>query len=477
MSRARLATLALAAALTGGCSARGAPEAVSLRLSERETPPPAWSARSFLVEAIYSDGSAGLVTRAVAWRSSDPAIATVDASGTVHGLRRGEATITATLDGASASLTVQVPAFRETGSFPVPISDPYVPVAMAIDRAGAATLLAYEPVFLGSILVLHAAPESPSRFTPSALLAGARPSLVANTTGGAVLRYEVGLDYGVALLQDGGLRGTATVSAGWAYGESLDDAGVAFVALSSGLARFDAAGPPSFVPTPFSGTLLSSAGARTMLVASGGSAAVLEPGGWGTTTSVGMFLPDDAVLKLHEDGTADLFAVDPHPLGSHEAFHVRFDGSAWSAPAPLTPLSALHGEGVAFGPGPTITVASLVTAWDVDRQTRLWVRRFDGLAWGDPVVVEDGDLDAAAPYRTLVDGTGRAIVLFERRAGGLWAWTSAFDGTPPALQSLSARSEVTLLPSAASLLPSGDLLLVGLALDASCRAVTYTYRP
>ncbi|MBV7437198.1 Ig-like domain-containing protein [Aeromonas sp. sif2416] len=56
----------------------------------------------------YSDGSSVDVTASVSWVSSDPAVATVDASGLVTGVAPGTATITGTLGGQSATLSVTV---------------------------------------------------------------------------------------------------------------------------------------------------------------------------------------------------------------------------------------------------------------------------------------------------------------------------------------------------------------------------------
>ena len=48
--------------------------------------------------------------RAVAWSSSDRSVATVDKAGTVHGLRPGTATVTATAEGKSGTCAVTVKA-------------------------------------------------------------------------------------------------------------------------------------------------------------------------------------------------------------------------------------------------------------------------------------------------------------------------------------------------------------------------------
>ena len=63
--------------------------------------------------ATSRDASGSAVTgRSVAWTSSDPAVAVVAPGGWVKGVGGGDATITATLDGASASATVHVEAWN-----------------------------------------------------------------------------------------------------------------------------------------------------------------------------------------------------------------------------------------------------------------------------------------------------------------------------------------------------------------------------
>jgi hypothetical protein len=58
--------------------------------------------------ATYSDGWSKDVTTEVSWSSSDPGIATIDATGLATGIAVGEVTITAALDGASRAVTLNV---------------------------------------------------------------------------------------------------------------------------------------------------------------------------------------------------------------------------------------------------------------------------------------------------------------------------------------------------------------------------------
>ena len=63
---------------------------------------------NFRVTAQYSDGGSVPVGTAVSWQSSDTSIATIDSIGAITALAPGTTTITATLQGASASTTLTV---------------------------------------------------------------------------------------------------------------------------------------------------------------------------------------------------------------------------------------------------------------------------------------------------------------------------------------------------------------------------------
>ncbi len=92
-----------------------APELVSVSV----TPPIATTLTgasiAFTAVAAYADGSTEDITGRAAWASSDPAIASVDSSGSALGIAAGTASISASLPGdngpvtGSASLTVQQP--------------------------------------------------------------------------------------------------------------------------------------------------------------------------------------------------------------------------------------------------------------------------------------------------------------------------------------------------------------------------------
>lgn len=71
---------------------------------------PAGENQQFQVTAIYDDGSQQDVTAQASWSSSNPAFATVNASGLAQGIAEGSSTIQAQFDGKSASATLTVTA-------------------------------------------------------------------------------------------------------------------------------------------------------------------------------------------------------------------------------------------------------------------------------------------------------------------------------------------------------------------------------
>lgn len=75
------------------------PESVSLAEGERA---------QLMASAVFDDDTSGVVSERVAWLSSAPAVASVDERGLVIASGEGDAQITASLDGVSASIAVHV---------------------------------------------------------------------------------------------------------------------------------------------------------------------------------------------------------------------------------------------------------------------------------------------------------------------------------------------------------------------------------
>jgi uncharacterized protein YjdB len=95
----------LAACSSSGSSSSTTP--TSLRMSSASVSVAAGQSASLLVSAVLSNGSTNDVTAAATWSSSDSTIATV-AGGSVKGVKKGAATITATSGALSATASVTV---------------------------------------------------------------------------------------------------------------------------------------------------------------------------------------------------------------------------------------------------------------------------------------------------------------------------------------------------------------------------------
>lgn len=81
---------------------------VSLALAPANASIPVGGVQQFMATATYSDGSSGDVTASSAWNSASTAVATVLQNGAAHGVAGGNAVITATFRGKSATQTLTV---------------------------------------------------------------------------------------------------------------------------------------------------------------------------------------------------------------------------------------------------------------------------------------------------------------------------------------------------------------------------------
>ncbi len=88
------------------------PQLWALVLSESEFRLRLGGAKQVQASGRYTDGTLQDLASAVIWSSSDPSVASVDASGFVKGMRKGTATLTATVGLVTASTTVTVTQLR-----------------------------------------------------------------------------------------------------------------------------------------------------------------------------------------------------------------------------------------------------------------------------------------------------------------------------------------------------------------------------
>jgi hypothetical protein len=103
----------LSGCLVGSDSVQSLPttqQLVSISLSPADASLAAGSTQQLTATGIYSDGSKQNVSSSASWTSSQPAIATVSASGTATGLSTGSSTVTAAAGGISGVTTLTVTA-------------------------------------------------------------------------------------------------------------------------------------------------------------------------------------------------------------------------------------------------------------------------------------------------------------------------------------------------------------------------------
>lgn len=84
---------------------------------------------SLVAVATRADGSSSIVTSQATWQSSNPSAVTISATGVATGVDVGTTSISATYQGASATMTVRVGAFTDCGT--------YIPTALQVLTVGA----------------------------------------------------------------------------------------------------------------------------------------------------------------------------------------------------------------------------------------------------------------------------------------------------------------------------------------------------
>ncbi|MCK6550170.1 Ig-like domain-containing protein [Myxococcota bacterium] len=95
---------------------------------------------TLIVRGTYSDATTAVITMGLAFESSAPLIASVDAAGVVSGLEPGMATISVTVGGKSANATVTVTA-EPVLTFPDVFADDYASGVTFMDFGGATNLV------------------------------------------------------------------------------------------------------------------------------------------------------------------------------------------------------------------------------------------------------------------------------------------------------------------------------------------------
>lgn len=136
-----------------------------------------------------------------------------------------------------------------------------------------------------------------------------------------------------------------------------------------------------------------------------------------------------------------------------------FDGTSWSSPF-------LVSDGVTYAAWADVAVSadgSAVVAWEQATSAlsgNVWARVFDGTGWGAPARIGPDDLvdyEWATRARAVMDGSGRAFVVFEEnRPGGNRIGVARLDpqgptwAAPDTLASSAASTDYLSFPSIAT---------------------------
>lgn len=94
-------------ASTGAVSPNAAPVLNSLVVTSSKPNNPAGFTEQFTATGYYSDGTSSDVTSSVSWSSSDASLVSINASGVATGLKKGAATVTASLTPSGASSAIK----------------------------------------------------------------------------------------------------------------------------------------------------------------------------------------------------------------------------------------------------------------------------------------------------------------------------------------------------------------------------------
>jgi hypothetical protein len=114
--------LGLTVAATAACSDSTAP-AVVASVEVAPTTSTVRAGTSVTLTATAKDASGNVISTPIAWLSSDPTVAMVDAAGSVTGVDNGSATVTAAAGGFTAMATVDV-FVGTTGTWDGALTDP-----------------------------------------------------------------------------------------------------------------------------------------------------------------------------------------------------------------------------------------------------------------------------------------------------------------------------------------------------------------
>lgn len=129
----------------------------------------------FTAQAIYSDGTTGPVTQEALWASSNPQMASVNASGSATALANGTATITATYQGIPSSAATLFIAPAVVSTIEIQPAKATIAKGTTLELVAMATLSDNSKVNLSSSVVWQTSDPSVATVGPNGVAAGLAP--------------------------------------------------------------------------------------------------------------------------------------------------------------------------------------------------------------------------------------------------------------------------------------------------------------
>lgn len=498
----RRAWAVVALAMATGCSRASDPHfaanpPVSIAIGPASLDPvDTGSTVQFSAVGTYRDGTTREITTSVTWASSDPAVASVSTSGLLSPDGPGTTSVSASVNGVSATAVLRVAGFATLDAGLVEAPAGYVDnPAIALDGRGH-LLLAYGindgtvwPAVRSLVTRTSNASWPPTWVAQDAGIVDAWQTsapdvlIAANATGVAGMVYGMTSDslngaqysFGVSYY-DGSVwkwtrpwQGTIGRQMWGRDGArtpivAVDPNGKMIVAYQGAaetypldelsVARFDPDGSATVTTWPeYVGDVYvaTNASGQVMVLNTFTGSRLFDGEYWGTLEAFPQHIGPEARLTLDDAGNAVLFGFDAQIL------RFRRDASGWSAGEQLQgATSSTESSGATNDAGRSvIAYVSVGVGGGADR---LVVRVLDGDVVGPERVLDDDGGGTIRPFlrnpKVMVDGGGRFVVLWERGGTTRATW---FDGTWHTINNLGPAG--TFVPAIA-MRPDGMFVIV-----------------
>jgi uncharacterized protein YjdB len=190
ISTLKIAALVLVLTLMNGCGEffRGSNDLIGLTISPTNTSIQPGNTEQFSATGTFGDNSTGDVTATVNWKSSNPALATIDSTGLATGISYGKVTISASSQGYTAKSALSVSSQTVSiSSIAVTPSDATIPLGGTQQLVATATYSNSSTSVITSSAVWSSSDSSVATISSGGLATGvARGNATITATSGKV---------------------------------------------------------------------------------------------------------------------------------------------------------------------------------------------------------------------------------------------------------------------------------------------------